>query len=169
MKTNIASDLLWNGEKYRLEYTDLDSFNDLPYEKCAQVYGVCFVGEKMVIGHGMTSKSDRGWNLIGGHIEPGETFEQTLRREIEEESNMELLGCLPVGVQKVISPNGESSYQLRYVATVKPLGSFSYDPAGSVTEIKMIDPKDYREYFDWGEIGERIIRRAVELRKSIIS
>jgi len=32
-----------------------------------------------------------------------------------------------------------------------------------VTEIKLIDPKDYKQYFDWGEIGERIIERALEL------
>ncbi len=28
----------------------------------------------------------------------------------------------------------------------------------------MIDPKEYKKYFDWGEIGDRIINRAVELK-----
>lgn len=164
----ISSVLIWGGDKYKLEYTDLDTFNDLPYDKCSQVYGVCFVGDKIVVGHGKTSKTDTGWNLIGGHIEKGESFEETLRREILEESNMELLSYLPVGVQKVVSSNGEFKYQLRYVAKVRPYGDFKIDPAGSVSEIKLIDPKDYRHYFDWGEIGERIITRATELSVGLL-
>ncbi|MFA5894472.1 MAG: NUDIX domain-containing protein [Candidatus Shapirobacteria bacterium] len=164
----IFSELLWGGERYKLEYTDLDSFDELPYEKCVQVYGVCFMEDKIVIGHGRTSKTDSGWNLIGGHIEKGETFEQTLRREIKEESNMELLNYLPIGVQKVTAPSGEFTYQLRYVTKVRPFGKFRNDPAGSVTDIMLIDPKNYRQYFDWGEIGERIISRAIEVKKRLL-
>lgn len=41
---------------------------------------------------------------------------------------------------------------------------FVSDPAGSVTEIKLVDPADYRQYFDWGEIGDRILERALELK-----
>jgi hypothetical protein len=41
------------------------------------------------------------------------------------------------------------------------------DPAGGVTEIKLIEPAEYRKYFDWGEIGERIVSRAMELKKSL--
>ena len=37
-------------------------------------------------------------------------------------------------------------------------------PDGEITEIKLIDPKDIKQYFDWGKIGDRIIERAMELR-----
>lgn len=47
------------------------------------------------------------------------------------------------------------------MCVVKPMGDFLADPAGSVTEIKLIDPKEYRNYFDWGEIGDNIIQRAI--------
>ncbi len=164
----IISDLQWTGEKYRLEYTDLDSFSGLPYEKCVQVYGVCFVGDKIVVGHGKTSESDWGWNLIGGHIEKNETFEQTLSREIKEESNMDMMSCLPIGVQKVTTPSGEVSYQLRYVAVVRPIGKFENDPGGSVSKIRLINPLDYKKYFDWGKIGDRIVERAMELHKQLL-
>ncbi|MEK7471174.1 MAG: NUDIX domain-containing protein [Patescibacteria group bacterium] len=107
--------------------------------------------------------------LIGGTIEKGESFEETLKREIQEESNMEVLSFLPVGYQKVIDTRDNSFvYQLRYVCTARPYGEFSSDPAEHVTEIKLIDPKDYKQYFDWGEIGERIIRRAEELLAKLI-
>jgi len=155
-----------SGVAYRLEYHDANSFDGLDYSKCRQVYGVCFCGEKMVIGFG---GQKLGWGLIGGTVEAGETFEQTLAREIREESNMKVLACLPIGYQKVVDPRDNSHiYQLRYACTVEPLGPFVADPAGGVTEIKLIEPAEYRKYFDWGEIGERIVVRALELKKRLV-
>lgn len=148
-----------SGVLYILEYADADSFDFLDKMKCTQVYAVCFVGDKIVIGYGGNKQA---WGLIGGTIEKGETFEQTLKREIQEESNMEVLACLPLGYQKVIDTrDGSFVYQLRYTCTVQPYGPFVCDPAGGITEIKRIDPKNYKEYFDWGSIGERIIERAL--------
>jgi ADP-ribose pyrophosphatase YjhB (NUDIX family) len=154
-----------SGVAYRLEYHEADSFDDLDYGKCRQVYGVCFCGDKMVIGFG---GQKQGWGLIGGTVEAGETFEQTLTREIREESNMKVLSCLPIGYQKVTDPRDNSHiYQLRYACVVEPLGPFVADPAGGVTEIKLIDPTEYRKYFDWGEIGERIVARAREMKSRL--
>jgi len=158
----ITSELIWRGEKYVLEYDDRDNFDDLPREKCQQVYGVCFEGDKLVLVFGESGSDGKGWGLVGGHIEEGESFEETLRREIVEETNMEMQNCKPIGAQKVISPNGEVKYQLRYAAKVKVLGKFEKDPAGSVTAVKSVDPKDYKQYFDWGEIGDRIMERAMD-------
>lgn len=151
-----------SGVKYIFEYSDSDSFDNLEKDKCRQVYGVCFSGNEMVIGYG-GQKQD--WGLIGGTIEKGETFEETLKREIQEEANVELLSCLPIGYQKVTDTrDGIEIYQLRYVCTVRPYGTFVSDPAGGITEIKLINPRDYKKYFDWGKIGEKIISRALELK-----
>ena len=30
----------------------------------------------------------------------------------------------------------------------------------------MIDPKDYREYIKWGEIGDRLMERALEMKNN---
>jgi ADP-ribose pyrophosphatase YjhB (NUDIX family) len=147
------------------EYHDADSFDDLEYKKCRQVYGVCFCGEKMVIGFG---GQKQGWGLIGGTIEAGETFEETHVREVREESNMKVLSCLPIGYQKAVdTPDNSYVYQLRYACAVEPHGPFVSDPAGGVTEIKLIDPAEYRKYFDWGEIGERIVTRALRLKSRL--
>jgi len=152
------------GVEYIFEYLDTDSFNEIETTgRCKQTYAVCFCDNQMVIGYGGAKNS---WGLIGGTIEKGETLEQTLRREIQEESNMEILSFMPIGYQKVIDTRGlqEPFYQLRYVAIVKPFGPFIYDPADAITEIKLIDPKNYKKYFDWGNIGERIMERALELK-----
>lgn len=150
-----------SGVDYIFEYSDADSFSGLEYEKCRQVYGICFCEDKLLIGYG-GQKHD--WGLVGGTIEEGENFEETLKREIQEESNMEVLKCLPIGFQKVIDTRDDSFvYQLRYVCLVRPFGPFESDPAGGVTEIKLIDPTDYKKYFDWGKIGQRLIQRSLML------
>jgi ADP-ribose pyrophosphatase YjhB (NUDIX family) len=151
-----------SGVKYIFEYEDCDDFSELPYDKCRQIYGVCFYNDKITI---VLNGKKKTWGLVGGTIEKGEKFDQTFRREIQEESNMEVLSWKPIGYQKVIDTRDNSFvYQLRVVALVRPYGEFVEDPAGSVTEIKLIDPKDYKQYFDWGAIGERIMERALELK-----
>ncbi|MDE2037913.1 MAG: NUDIX domain-containing protein [Patescibacteria group bacterium] len=150
-----------DGHMVRFEYEDADDFSMLDKSKCRQVYGVCFCDGKLVIGRG-GRKGD--WGLIGGTIEPGETFEETLKREVQEESNMEVLTAKPIGYQKAVDTrDGSWVYQLRYVCRVQPYGPFTGDPdGGSIQEIKLIDPADYRTYFDWGETGERMIHRSIE-------
>ncbi len=160
----INSSFIWKGYVVKVKYYDLDSFSSLPHDKCQQVYGVCFCDDNLVIVRGESGEDGKGWGLVGGHIEKGETFEQTLIREVQEETNMKVLKAFPVGVQEVTTPDDNTVYQLRFCAIVEPLGKFEKDPDGSITEIKLINPKDYREYFDWGEIGERIIQRAIELK-----
>ena len=81
---------------------------------------------------------------------------------------MEVLGFIPVGYQKVTDTRDNSViYQLRYACTARPYGPFVSDPAGDITEIKLIDPAEYKKYFDWGKIGERLISRALELKSAI--
>jgi 8-oxo-dGTP pyrophosphatase MutT (NUDIX family) len=165
-----------DGIDYLVEYSDADTFDHLDYDRCTQCYGVCFIKnskttDTLVIGFGGKKK---GWGLIGGSIEKGETYEQTLRREIIEESNMEILSFLPVGYQKMtVELTGNFFFQLRYVCIVRPLGEFKIDAGEGmaekgITAIKQIDPLKYREYFNWGEIGERIIQRAIELKSKFL-
>ncbi len=159
-----------NGEVYTYEYFDSINFDELPRDRIKQAYGVCFCDDKMVIGYGGLKK---GWGLIGGSLEKEETYEQALVREIKEESNMEVLSFLPIGYQKLTNvENGKIIYQLRFVCKVRPYGEFSIDGGDGVTEkaiteIKLINPDIYQEYFDWGEIGDFIIKKAVELKPNL--
>lgn len=159
---NITSKYIGrDGVEYIFEYSDADSFEQLDKNKCRQTYGVCFCDGKIVFGY---SGGRKEYGLIGGTIEKGESFEQTLRREIKEESNMEIISFMPVGYQKSTDTrDGSYIYQLRYVCIVKPFGPFVCDVMGDIVSIKLVEPKEYKVYLKWGDIGNRIIERAIEL------
>jgi len=148
---------------FNIKYYDVDSFNSLDSTKVKQVYGVCFYNDKVIIVHNGKKST---WGLVGGSMEKGETYEECLKREVLEESNMIVKVAQPIGYQEVVMGD-KTIYQLRYVCEVKSAGNFVSDPAGTIDEIAMIDPKDYKNYFDWGEIGERIIKRAEEIKVKI--
>ncbi len=160
----IREQLDFGDKHFEMEYHDADSFEGLHGENVTQVYGLCFFEGKLVIGYG---GSKHGWGLIGGTIEAGESYRQTLDREIQEESNMRVLDARPVGYQKLTDAKGKTIYQIRYWCRVEPYGSFVSDPAGSVTEIKLIDPAGYKQYFDWGKIGDRLVERALNVENSV--
>lgn len=157
-----------NNVDYICEYLDSDSFDHLPYELIKQSYGVCFCENDLVIGFGGPKK---GWGLIGGSIEKGESAEEALIREIKEESNMKITSYLPIGYQKVTDTRDQKFfYQLRYACKVIPYGEFTIDGGDgisekAITEIKLINPEEYKKYFDWGEVGYRVMERAIELKK----
>ncbi|MFZ2522205.1 MAG: NUDIX hydrolase [Minisyncoccia bacterium] len=153
------------GKLAEVTYKDVDSFDHLLDKKVTQTYGVCFIEDKIVIVYSI--KGGGHWVLPGGSIEKGETFEECLKREIQEESNMKVLSFAPIGYQEVHF-DGKIFNQLRYFCIVEPYGDFVSDPDGAINKIKLIDPKDYKQYFDWGEIGDRIIEKALELRGKII-
>jgi len=154
-----------SGVKYLFEYEEVDSFSHLLQERVKQCYGVCFCGDKFLI----VNNVDRPgyFALIGGSVEEGEHPDDTLIREIKEESNMKVLHYQPIGYQKVVDTRGiqEPFYQLRYFCIAEPYGPFESDPAGKVTEVVMTDYENYKKYFDWGEIGEAIIQKALRLKK----
>jgi 8-oxo-dGTP pyrophosphatase MutT (NUDIX family) len=162
----ITSVLDYEGKQYPLEYEDCDDFSRLSREYCTQVYGVCFLGDGIVI---VKQGVKNTWGLPGGTIEKGETIENAFRREIQEETNCEVVRSKPIGYQKITYPDGTFVYQLRVCAIVKRLGDFVSDPAGAISENKTIDPNDHKKYFDWGAIGERIIERGVELKGGILA
>ncbi len=151
------------GKLAEVTYEDADSFEHLLDKKVTQAYGVCFFEDKIIIVY---SSKGNHWVLPGGTIEEGENFEECLKREVKEESNMEIVHFVPIGYQEVHF-SGNIFNQLRYLCIVKPYGDFISDPDGSITEIKLIDPKNYKQYFDWGEIGDRIMARALEMFKNI--
>jgi 8-oxo-dGTP pyrophosphatase MutT (NUDIX family) len=79
---------MYLGNQVEIIYQDVDRFDSLPYDKCTRVYGLCYYKGKLVLAFENHKKE---WILPGGSIEPRETFEQTLIREVKGESNMRVI------------------------------------------------------------------------------
>ncbi len=133
---------------------------DLDGKILQAVHAFCFCGDKLVVVYA----KDKGyWTFPGGGIEPGETYEQATIREVKEESNMKVLRSELIGYIDVYEKD-RIIRQTRSLCIVEPYGDFISDPDGDISEIKLVDPKDYGQYVKWGEIGDHIVKRALEMK-----
>lgn len=149
-----------SNQELNIVYFEGDPLKDLDGKILQAVHSFCFCGGKLVIVY----SAEKGyWAPPGGGIEPGETFEEAAVREVKEETNMKVLSQKFIGYQDIHAPD-RIVRQTRSVCIVEPYGPFVSDPDGDVTEIKLIDPKDYKQYFDWGEIGDRLMERALQIK-----
>lgn len=151
-------------EEYLFEYYDAESLEHLPKDKLSQVQIFAFHNDKFLIVNNMNNFNTYG--PVGGSIEPNELPEECLHRELQEESNMRIIDFELLGYQRctLISDSLKKiKYQIRYCARVEPIGSFTpdCDPDGDVTELLEIDPKDYKEYFDWQHVSDHLMSRSL--------
>lgn len=65
-----------------------------------------------------------------------------------------------IGYQDVFEPE-KTRVRVRVACLVEPDGDFTTDPDGDITKIKLIDPADYKKYFDWGVIGDHLMKQAL--------
>lgn len=119
-----------------------------------------FRGDKLLI----LQRSDNGsytdsWCIPGGHVDPGETFIEAARRELQEETGIDLLESNLVEVAVYDNKDVEIHYFMTSIDTDSPtnvivdgmeeIGSAWIDP---VTELK-----DYKFIFDMKDNLERIL------------
>ena len=155
-----------SGQILDVVYKDIKSEIDFGEEKIQVVHAYCFFGDKLVLVY----SNEKGyWTPPGGSVEEGEDVQTAVRREVKEETNMNVLMQRFVGYQDITDPEGNVSSQSRSVCIVEPHGPFVSDPDGDITRIELVDSKDYKKYFDWGEIGEHIMQRALKLKVEMVS
>ena len=153
-----------SGKPFEAYYRDIDSEKDFEGIKIQAARAYCFYKDKLVVVHELKGH----WGLPGGQIEDGENVRDGLRREIKEETNMNVLRMRFIGFQEA-KDSEKTTYYVRAVCLVEPYGEFVKDPANEVTEIKLIDPAECCDLADanWGRIGERMLERALEQKKLI--
>lgn len=156
----IKSQFEYLGKIAKAHWVEDDPLKDFPVdERLDGVHSFCFCGDKMVV---VLNKKGM-WTPPGGYIELGETYEDASIREIKEESNMRVVYQKCLGYQDVTDEYGNHrSRQVRMFCIVEPYGNFENDPDGDITEIKLIDSKDFNKTVGWGEIGDRILELSLE-------
>ncbi|HEY4518692.1 MAG TPA: NUDIX hydrolase [Candidatus Paceibacterota bacterium] len=150
-----------SGQIIKVVYREADPNVDLGEARLQGVHAFCFCGDKMLVVY---AKNKGYWTPPGGGREPRETYQEAVVREVKEETNMRVIHQELIGYQDVYELDGRVNRQVRSFCIVEPYGEFTHDPDGDITEIKLIDPQDYKKYFDWGEIGERIMQVALGIK-----
>jgi len=147
------------GRNLDVVYREGVPFSRLKGKTLQGVHAFCFYNDKMVL----VNHPKSGWMPPGGGVEAGESFEDAVIREVKEETNMKVTYQKLIGFQDITEPD-RIVRQTRSFCVVEPYGNFVSDPDNEITEIQLIDPKDYKKYFDWGEIGDRIMSQAMKFK-----
>ncbi len=158
---NITSEIkLGSGKGCKVEYIDCADESELVGMEIQSVHAFCFFRGQLLLVYAPKKDS---WTPPGGGVEEGESVPEAVIREVKEESNMRVIAQKLIGFQKIYESD-KVIVQTRSVCLVEPIDTFEFDPDGDITEIKLIDPEDYKTYFDWGEIGEHIMKRALMIK-----
>jgi len=103
-----------------------------PLAHISTAFALAFAEDALLL----TRLFDRGWDVPGGHLHPGESPEAAMRRETYEETGAHLGDAHLIGYQKVrilapMPPNYRypypESYQVFYAAPVLALDPFTGD------------------------------------------
>lgn len=92
-----------------------------------RVVCVCRYKDKFVFSY---NKKRNGWEIPGGHIEEGETWEEAAKRELYEETGAIDVEIIPICLYKI------STYGLLCYAKINKLGKL---PESEIEEIGLFD------------------------------
>jgi ADP-ribose pyrophosphatase YjhB (NUDIX family) len=152
---SLDKDRLGIGFIFMIEYIwhEAASFEGL--HPIMQVSGVCFDELGRILLLKQTDKPGTRWNIPGGHPEAGETPDQTLIREVYEETTVHVGEASMIGYQEVVEAGKPIIYQLRYAALVGRVDPSQIDPAkGTIHERLFVSPEDAMHYIVYPQYRE---------------
>ena len=138
-----------------------------PRKYTIQSSGLCFTPEGMI-----TLVSDgKGWVCPGGYPEDGETLEEALIREIDEEACARVIDCVYIGSIRTYElppiPEGSPSlfYQARYWVRIE---NDEFLPTHEMTERMDFSPDQFVENLRWNakKTAQEILMDALAVEKS---
>jgi 8-oxo-dGTP pyrophosphatase MutT (NUDIX family) len=152
------------GDNWDIVYREIENFDEIRHLPLKSVGGISIYNEKMVL---VFAKKRLSWEMPGGGMEKGESIEEAFKRELKEEANMEALQIFPLGYDTLTNRStGMNIYQVRVACIAKPFGEFVKDPDGDITEIQLIEPKEYKRFFNWGKRSDVMVEKALRIIQS---
>jgi 8-oxo-dGTP pyrophosphatase MutT (NUDIX family) len=162
----VERDIEWLPEPNEAHYI-LDDV--LPaHDLITAAYGFLFDEDRFL----MSKLVERGWDVPGGHIEPGETPLETMQREVYEESRVRLGSVGFLGYQKILVHGAKPpdycypyplSYQVFYWGHVGIKEPFV--PTEEVAERGLFAPKEARQ-IAWVQRYPALYEAALEAARS---
>lgn len=158
MEPTLSSSFVYEGQTILVDWYEVSDKQNIPNLNWQQVYAIGNLNGKVPLV--TNAGSEKPHNLPGGKTEPGESIEQTLRRELIEECNMSVLSWQPLGYQILTEPDGKKVAQFRVYAELEKIGEFVEDPAGSVTKNTLVGINEVNDMINYGDVGELMIKSA---------
>jgi 8-oxo-dGTP pyrophosphatase MutT (NUDIX family) len=152
-KPSLLDSFVYEGKTINVAWFEVASIDDLPEVSWQQVYAIAKLDGMVAL----VVSTDGQVNLPGGKTEPGESIEETLRRELQEEMNCRVSKWSVIGYQRLTNGNNNPIYQLRVYAELERIGAFKSDPAGKVVGQKLVLIGQLNQEIGYGALGERMI------------
>jgi 8-oxo-dGTP pyrophosphatase MutT (NUDIX family) len=139
---------IWDGRTIRFEWFPAPA---LPLF-AGRVYGVCTTDEGTVPL--VRAGNDPRWFLPGGGVHPGESAEDALARELDEELGARIVASAYLGYQSAHDPDNpfgapEVDYHLFYWCAVEIPASFA--SAHEITEVTVVAPDAFLATLSWSD------------------
>ena len=133
-------------------------------EEAARVYALAFTpgGQILLVSGG----PDPGYFLPGGGVEAGESAEQALRRELQEEADASIVACEEIGASRLEDEQGHKEYHRYYWCRIT-LAKQSF-PRVESTFRHLVDPGDFLDTLSWGQSDPKaplLLECALELEQ----
>ena len=113
------------------------------------VCGFIYKGNQMLAVQRPAHKEFKpnGWELVGGHVEFGESLEEGLKRELKEELNLEIVVGKPFAAF-TYQPNEQThTVEVIYLATVNDESTMKVD-SDAAQAVKWVTKEEAIELYD---------------------